>query len=121
MRRFFLHINGTNVGDKDVKEIVKLRRLYQKLRIHNMTANQIETNIAAIEEIGCRVLEVKIENCSTTASRQLLPCFPNVVKLEIKNFSGSVESLSPTKFPKLKHLKLQRADNASEIFDYTDQ
>lgn len=113
MNRFVFHIHGYKLKDSELKKITSMKRRYQKIKIQNMDANQLEIAIAGIQEVACKATEVRIHDCAPPVSSPLLPCFPNVVKLELKRFSGSSETLSPTLFPKLKHLKLHYASNVS--------
>lgn len=116
MSRFVLHIKGNNFGNKDLNEIAAMSRRYQKLKIFYLTDNEMENVFAGIQEITCKATEVEIENSGNPHNRQLLPCFPNVTKLIIKDFSGRAETLSPNSFPKLKYLKLFNAGSVSFVF-----
>lgn len=118
--RFILHISGHD-ENQHLEEIATLRRRYQKISFVNMNCSQMKIATAGIEQVGCNATEIFILASDAPKSRQLLPCFPDVVKLELCFISGSIETLSPTLFPKLKHLKLHDAVNVSTISDYTNQ
>lgn len=69
--------------------------------------------MAEMQKIGGNVIEVVLSFCDAPESRQLLSCFPNVVKLSLGHFYGIAETISPTLFPKLKHLQLEYPCNVS--------
>lgn len=113
MSCFALNVDGNILCDKNLNGFAAMNRRYQKVKILNMSANQIEINIVGIKEAGRKATEIKIENCALLESMPLLPCFPNVVKLELGGIFGGSETLSPAAFPRLKHLKLSFGCNVS--------
>lgn len=114
MSRFTLRINGYLQLDNILKGMATLRRRYQKFSFLNMDHCQMESIIARLDANLKNATEVNIFSSEAPKSRQLLSCFPNVVKLTLGYF-GSTETFSPTMFPKLKHLKLYDGVNVSSF------
>lgn len=115
MNCFTLRIHGYNRCDSDLKEISEMGRRFQKIKFLDMVCSKMNIAVAGMEEIGRYATKVIIRYCNAPTITPILPCFPNVVKLELWSFSGSIETISPTLFPKLKHLKLHRSPNVSSI------
>lgn len=125
MNRFVLKIDGiidrsTFNMKNDLNELANLKRLYRKIKITNLSSKSLDTAIPGIRLAGSEATEVIIYGCGPPERKQLLPCFPNLVKLELSFSKESGETLAPTLFPKLKHLKVDGVENVSSFSGYIE-
>lgn len=122
MRRFVLHIDGKiyrrgiDHDLLDLRKLAAIRRRYQRIKIVGSWEFQTKFVLAVLRENGCKVTDVKLEDCVLPKEENLLSCFPNVVKLEITGIFYYDKVVETDLLSKLKHLKLgpvynDRCDN----------
>lgn len=115
MKHLTLFIDGSVRNNYKLKQIATIGRRYEKIKICNLYYQDIEIVDSGLRQIGKVATEVEILFCIVSDTKQLLSCFPNVTKLSLKKFYGSAAIISPTLFPKLKHLRLNSENSVSFV------
>lgn len=105
--RFTLHVDGYKHSNKDLQEIFNSNRRYKKIRVIRSKPQNNGIIFAGLTKIGWAAEEVHVEYFAVPSRKQLFPCFPNVIKLNLNEcYEEETEIFRICELPKLKHLIL---------------